>query len=214
MFTDMSKGAAVSSYVKVLRKARDAPTFTSRLTSAQSTGSAAWQSLFAVTPCRHLSLLFSHANYLDTRDQTSPTHSTTASPDCPISPTTSDNHTASQSKNITHHHSNTGQMVEKKIPRLYGTFVFPDDPPPQPTRPSLFPTRKQVASLRGLPLPPPRAVPQPPQPNVTATTQEVGLDVAAAESSDVDMADAPSPLEYAQVNADNERKSFNRGNIY
>ena len=77
-------------------------------------------------------------------------------------------------------------MVEKKIPGL-GTFSFPDDPPPQRTRPSLFPTREQVASLRGLPLPPPpRNVPQPPQPNVTTTAQEADPDAAAAESSDVD----------------------------
>lgn len=40
------------------------------------------------------------------------------------------------------------------------------------------------------------------------------MDATAAESSDVDMTDAPSPLEYAQVSADNERKSFNRSNIY
>ena len=49
---------------------------------------------------------------------------------------------------------------------------------------------------------------------MTTTAQEADPDAAAAESSDVDMTDAPSPLEYAQVDADNERKSFNRGNIY
>lgn len=107
-------------------------------------------------------------------------------------------------------------MVEKKIPGLFGTFSFPDDPPTQRTRPSLFPTREQVASLRGLPLPPPppRNLPQPPQPNLSTTTQEADPDAAAAESSDVDMTDAPLPLEYAQVDADNERKSSNHGDIY
>ncbi|GAB7333720.1 hypothetical protein MBLNU13_g05257t1 [Cladosporium sp. NU13] len=95
-------------------------------------------------------------------------------------------------------------MVEKNIPGLSGTFVFPDSPSTSRTRPSLFPTREQVASLRGLPLPPPRIVPQPPEPDLTTTAQEAGPDADAAESIDVDMTDAPSPLEYTPVDADNE----------
>ena len=46
-----------------------------------------------------------------------------------------------------------------------------------------------------------------------AAAQETGSDTDAAESIDVDMANAPSPFEYVPVDADNERKFFNHGNF-
>jgi hypothetical protein len=98
-------------------------------------------------------------------------------------------------------------MVERKIPGFIGTVSFDDTTPPQRTRPSLFPTREQVASLAGLPLPKPRAVAQPPQPDLATTAQEAVSDVDAAELNDFEMADAPSPLESAPVDSNNERKS-------
>jgi hypothetical protein len=91
-----------------------------------------------------------------------------------------------------------GKMTEKKIPGFNGTVMIDETTPPRRTRPSLFPTREQVASLAGLPLPQPRATAHPPQ---------VVSDVDATELNDFEMADAPSPLESAPVYSNNERMS-------
>lgn len=90
------------------------------------------------------------------------------------------------------------KQINVNIPGIPGTFVFDNTTPPPRTRPTLFPTREQVASLAGLPLPQPRATAHPPQ---------VASDGDAAELNDFEMADAPSPLESAPVDSNNERKS-------
>jgi hypothetical protein len=100
-----------------------------------------------------------------------------------------------------------GKMTEKKLPGFNGTVMVDETTPPPRTRPSLFPTREQVASFAGLPMPQPRAVVQPPQPDMATTAQEAVSDVDTAELHDFELADAPSPLESAPVDSDNERKS-------
>jgi len=171
-----------------------------------------------VTPSRHPSLLFSLTNHLDRRDQTLPhtlwsiTYSPAANPD----PKHPQSHyiVKQESHPPLHYHSRTGKMVEKKVTGFNGLVSFDDTTPPPPTRPSLLPSRDQVASLAGLPLPQPRAVKQPPQPDLTAAAQEEGSNVDAAELNDFEMVDAPSPLESAPVGPDNERKSFDPEQVY
>ena len=92
---------------EALREARDASTFTSRSTFAQSTGSVAWQYMFAVTSSGHLGRLFSLTNHLDQRDQhlARALHNRLSYPS--ILPTNSYDHTTPSSEEPTRHYTTT-----------------------------------------------------------------------------------------------------------
>lgn len=108
---------------EALGEARDASTFTSQPAFAQSTDSTAWQYMFAVTPSRHPSLLFSLTNHLDQRDQNLARAIYHRLPYTPILPTHSYDHTTPSSEKTTPQHTTTAIQVKWSKKRSLGSPV-------------------------------------------------------------------------------------------